>query len=262
MRKRKKRERSIREKRSFTKKNLLREEKKNNRVLFFFLLMTLIIVVVILIANIYHIKTITVEGNLHYTNDQIIGMVMKNRLDQNSLYLSLKYRKKDIRGIPFIEKISVDILAPDEIKIVVYEKAVAGYIEYLGKYMYFDKDGIIVETSMEKTESVPEITGLNFDYIVLHEALPVENTDVFQSILDMTQLLEKYEIKTDKIYFDKDNQMVLYFEDIRVRLGDISNIDDKIIRLKSILPEIKGEEGILHMENFEKNSSNIIFNKD
>ena len=195
----------------------------------------------------YRIKTITVEGNIHYTNDEVIAMVMKNQLDKNSLYLSLKYRKKDIRGIPFIEKISVNIVSPQEIKIIVYEKAVAGYIEYLGKYMYFDKDGIIVETSGGRTKGIPEITGLKFDYVVLHEPLPIDNVEIFQSILDMSQLLEKYEISADKIYFDKDNQMILYFEDIRVRLGDISNIDDKFIRLKAILPEIEGNKGILHM---------------
>ena len=237
-------------------------ESRKKNLLTVLLALVLVFGAALLLWNVYHVKTITVEGNLHYTNDEIIGMVMKNKLDQNSLYLSLKYRKKDIRGIPFIEKLSVNILAPDEIKIIVYEKAVAGYIEYLGKYMYFDKDGIIVETAEEKTQSVPQITGLNFGYVVLHEPLPVEDSKVFQSILDMTQLLEKYEINTNKIYFDKDNQMVLYFEDIRVRLGDISNIDDKIIRLKSILPTIEGEKGILHMENFEKNSTNIIFNRD
>lgn len=218
--------------------------------------------ILILFFYSYRIKTITVEGNIHYTNDEIVAMVMKNGLDRNSLFLSLKYRKKDIRGIPFIEKISVNIISPEEVKIIVYEKAVAGYIEYLGKYMYFDKDGIVVETSGEKTKGIPEITGLEFDYVVLHEPLPIDNVGVFQSILDMSQLLEKYEISADKIYFDKDSEMILYFGDIRVRLGDISNIDDKFIRLKSILPEIEGNKGILHMENYEKNSSNITFNKD
>ena len=82
-----------------------------------------------LIMERYTVKTITVEGNIHYTNDEIVNMVMKNRLDRNSLYLSLKYRKKGIEGIPFIEKMSVNILAPDTIKVIVYEKAVAGYIE-------------------------------------------------------------------------------------------------------------------------------------
>ena len=117
------------------------------------------------------------------------------------------------------------------------EKAVAGYIEYLGKYMYFDKDGIIVESSDQKTAGIPQITGLEFNYVVLHERLPIENTEIFQSILDITQLLEKYEISAEKIYFDKNQQMTLYFENIRVRLGDISNIDDKITRVKTILPD-------------------------
>ena len=208
------------------------------------------------------VKTITVEGNVHYSNDEIIAMVMKSKWDHNSLYLSMKYRKKGIVGIPFIEKMSVDILAPDSIKITVYEKAVAGYIEYLGKYMYFDKDGIIVETSDVKTAGIPQVTGLQFDYVVLHERLPIENDTSFQSILDITQLLTKYEISIDKIYFDQNNQMTLYFENIRVRLGDISNIDDKIMRLKTILPELEGQKGILRMENYEDGMKNITFNKD
>ena len=56
--------------------------------------------------------------------------------------------------------------------------------------------------------------------------------------------------------------MTLYFEDIRVRLGDISNIDDKIVKLKAILPELDGQKGILRMENYNENSKNITFNKD
>ena len=208
------------------------------------------------------VKTITVEGNVHYSNDEIVSMVMKNKLDHNSLYLSMKYRKKGIVGIPFIEKMSVDIMSPDTIKITVYEKAVAGYIEYLGKYMYFDKDGIIVETSDVKTAGIPQVTGLQFDYVVLHEKLPIDNDTMFQSILDITQLLTKYEISIDKIYFDQNNQMTLYFENIRVRLGDISNIDDKIMRLKAILPELEGQKGILRMENYEDGMKNITFNKD
>ena len=239
------------------------KRKKINRnwikIITFLMVLSLVL---IFLFYFYRIETITIEGNIHYTNDEVVAMVMKNQLDRNSLYLSLKYRKKDIRGIPFIEKISVNIISPQEIKIIVYEKAVAGYIEYLGKYMYFDKDGIIVETSGKKTKGVPEITGLEFQYVVLHEPLPIDNIQVFQSILDMSQLLEKYEISADKIYFDKDDQMILYFEDIRVRLGDISNIDDKFIRLKEILPEIEGNKGILHMENYNKNGSNITFNKD
>ena len=222
----------------------------------------LVLCIFLFVLDRYTVKTIAVEGNVHYTNDEIVDMVIKNHLDHNSLYLSLRYRNKGIEGIPFVEKMSVNILAPDSIKITVYEKAVAGYIEYLGKYMYFDKDGIVVETSEQKTAGIPQITGLEFNYVVLHESLPIENTEIFQSILDITQLLTKYEISAEKIYFDKNNQMTLYFENIRVRLGDISNIDDKITRLKAILPELEGQKGILRMENYEEGMKNITFNRD
>lgn len=262
MAKKKKKKQSITYEKSPKIVELPKTKKIGGRVWMFLGIAVFLLCVFLLIAGRYTVKTITVEGNVHYTNDEIVDMVMKNQLDHNSLYLSLKYRKKGIVGIPFIEKMNVSILAPDTIKITVYEKAVAGYIEYLGKYMYFDKDGIIVETSDKKTAGIPQITGLEFDYVVLHESLPIENTDIFQSILDITQLLGKYEISAEKIYFDKNEQMTLYFENIRVRLGDISNIDDKITRLKAILPELEGQKGILRMENYEEGMKNITFNRD
>ena len=48
--------------------------------------------------------------------------------------------------------------------ITVYEKAVIGYIRYMGCNMYFDKDGIVVESSTETFEKVPEIIGLKFKF--------------------------------------------------------------------------------------------------
>ena len=76
----------------------------------------------------YTIKTIYVEGNVHYTQKEIIDMVTKGSLGHNSLYLSVKYRKKGVENIPFVDVMDVQILSPDTIKIVVYEKALAGYV--------------------------------------------------------------------------------------------------------------------------------------
>ena len=137
----------------------------------------------------------------------------------NSLYLSLKYRNKEIRDIPFIETMSVRVDSPDSITIRVYEKSVAGYVEYMGRYMYFDRDGIVVESSETRTEGIPQVTGIRFDHVVLYEALPVKNTDIFQEILSITQMLSKHQITTDKIYFNESNEITLYFDNIRAKLG-------------------------------------------
>ena len=115
----------------------------------------------------YTVTNVYVEGNVHYSNEEIMDMVMSGRYGNNSLILSLKYRDKSIEGIPFVEKMDVSVLDPHTVKIEVYEKALAGYVEYLDRYLYFDKDGIVVESSSEKTKGIPMVTGLTFDHVVL-----------------------------------------------------------------------------------------------
>ena len=207
----------------------------------------------------YTITNIYVDGNTHYTDEEIVNMVMVDKLDHNSLYLSLKYQDKSITDIPFIEKMDVNIVSPDTIRINVYEKAIAGYISYLGRYMYFDRDGIIVESSLETTDGVPEVMGLDFNSVVLYQRLPIDNTDVFEEILDITQLLSKYNLNADKIFFDKDYNVYLYFDDVEVTIGTNSHIDEKIIQLQYILPKLEGKSGILDMEDYDGTSKNIIF---
>lgn len=207
----------------------------------------------------YTITNIYVDGNTHYTDEEIVNMVMVDKLDHNSLYLSLKYQDKSITDIPFIEKMDVNIVSPDTIRINVYEKAIAGYISYLGRYMYFDRDGIIVESSLETTDGVPQVMGLDFNSVVLYQRLPIDNTDVFEEILDITQLLSKYNLNADKIFFDKDYNVYLYFDDVEVTIGTNSHIDEKIIQLQYILPKLEGKSGILDMEDYDGTSKNIIF---
>ncbi len=211
------------------------------------------------IADNYTITNIYVTGNTHYTNDEIIDMVIKDSLSHNSIYLSLKYRDKSIEGVPFVEKMDVDIVSPDTVRINVYEKAVAGYIAYLGRYMYFDRDGIVCESSLEPSDTVPQVMGLSFDYCIMHEKLPIENQNIFEEILDITQLLAKYQLGADRIFFDSEYNVYLYFGEIEVSLGTEQFIDEKIIQLQYILPDLSGKKGILEMKDFDDDTKNITF---
>ncbi len=210
----------------------------------------------------YRITQVEVIGNHHYTEDEIKEMVLNGNVTDNSLLLSLKYRNRSIEDIPFIETMDVEVLGADSVRIMVYEKTLAGCVSYLGNYMYFDREGIVVESSPEFTEGVPEITGLHFDYVRLYEKLPVEKEEVFQEILNLTQLLEKYEISADKIYFDHDMNVTLYFGQARVRIGNGSNIDEKIMQLSVMVPAIEGKSGVLDMSEFNENTKSLTFEPD
>lgn len=226
-----------------------------------FILIALVISYVYIIEN-YTIKTVYVEGNIHYTNEEIIDMVMNGRYGHNSIFLSLKYRDKGIDDIPFIETMDVSIEAKDTVRIMVYEKAIAGYVTYLGRYIYFDKDGIVVETSEEETPGIPQVTGLTFDHIILHEPLPVENSEVFIDILNITQMLDKYSLSVDKIYFSPDYQVTLIFDEIRVALGSSSDIDEKIMVIQYMIPDLEGKKGTLDLREYTEDTKMISFEQD
>ena len=228
-----------------------------------------VIIGIILIAAIFGIVVtqfsvteVRVEGNGHYTDQQIKELILPEGLLNNSLYLSVIYRNKEIKDIPFVEMMDVEIVSNHAIQINVYEKALAGCVNYLGNYMYFDREGIVVETSDRLTDGVPQIKGLSFSHVVMHEKLPVEDETIFSTILNVTQLLAKYELQADKIFFGAEKDVTLYFGQARVYLGQDERLDEKIMQLVPILPHLEGKSGILNMEKFDENTVNIPFNLD
>ncbi len=208
----------------------------------------------------YTVKTVYVEGNYHYTQEEIRDYVMQGPFGDNSLWLSLKYRLKKEENIPFVDVMDVTILSPDTIKITVYEKALAGCIRYMDTYMYFDRDGYVVECSEIMTEGVPQITGLTFDHMVLEELLPVEDPEVFASIMELTKLLNKYELSADKIFFHSGGDITVYFGDIKAALGsDRDELENKMMRLPQLLSKLEGKKGTLRMENLTQDRTDVSF---
>lgn len=214
------------------------------------------------IISTYSIKNVYVEGNVHYTEDEIKDIVMEGALGNNSLYLSMKYSNKGVENIPFVDVMDVVVVSPDTIKIVVYEKALAGYIEFMDSYMYFDRDGYMVETSNVKTLGVPQIAGLQFEHVMLGEKIPLEDDSVFESIMNITNLLDKYELLVDKIYFQADMDIILYFEDVRVNLGKGNSLEEKLMVLPTFLGNLEGKKGVLHMEDYTEDGGMTVFDVD
>ncbi len=212
--------------------------------------------------NAFRITSVVVEGNIHYSTDQITEMVMSSDFSNNSVFLSMQYHNKSITDVPFVERIDVSVVDRQTVKITVYEKTLAGYVQYLGSYMYFDKDGIVVESSNVLTPGIPEVSGLKFNHVVLHEALPVENEEIFQEILNITNLLNKHGLSATKIQFDSLYDVSLHFGKVRVIMGEDADMDQIIMHLTGILPHLEGKSGVLHMENFSEANKDITFEED
>lgn len=211
----------------------------------------------------YTVQTVYVKGNVHYTQDEICNIVMDGPLGHNSLYLKFKYSDKGVKNIPFVDTMDVNILSPDTIEIIVYEKALAGCVAYMDSYMYFDREGYVVESSNITTEGVPLIAGLQFDHAVLGERLPVENESIFTTIMDLKKLLDKYSLTADKIFFQSSDDITIYFGEVKAALGDDkSQLENKLMRLPQILEKLDGKAGTLRMENLTEDNTGVTFQQN
>lgn len=213
---------------------------------------------IMLFANALQLKNITVVGAVRFSQKQIEEKVLTNKFDYNTLLLYLKYQYFQEINIPFIEKIDFEIMDPNTIKIYVYEKKITGCVKFFGEYLYFDKDGMVVESSSTKLSDIPQITGLTFDRVVLNEKLEVQKEELFNVILNFTHLIEKYGLDVETIKFNSYNEVTMKCGDIKVLLGKKNTYDEALSELKDILQETEGMALTLDMRDFTRDTKTII----
>ena len=210
----------------------------------------------------FKIEEIEVTGNKHYSKSQIKDFVLENGYIDNTVLLMLKNKIQPVENIPFVAKLEVEYITAHKVSITVYEKAMAGCVEYMNEYVYFDQDGYVLEISPTKLEDSPCITGMSFESMELYEKLPIEDEKRFRIILKMTQLIQKYKLPIESVRFTSDNEIVLKHDDIRIELGDGSNLEEQMVDLGQILEGLSGKKGTLDMKDFDTASGTASFKLD
>ncbi len=219
-------------------------------------------IAMLILFTCFHIDDIEVTGNKHYSDEQVKDFVLENGYIDNTILLMLKNKVNPIEDIPFIAKLDVEYVNAHKITITVYEKAMAGCVEYMNAYVYFDQDGYVLEISGRKLDDAPCITGMSFDTMELHEKLPIEDEERFKLILTLTQLIQKHELRIDSIRFTSEGEIVLQHKDVRIEIGDGSIMERQLVDLNQILDGLAGMKGTLDMRDFEVMNGKASFKKD
>ncbi len=211
------------------------------------------------------IETVKVTGNSFYSEDEIRNFVFDSKVENNTIKCYLNNRFGRNKEIPFVERYQIEIINRHEVEVIVYEKNIIGYVNYMGSYMYFDRDGTVVESSSELLDGICQVRGLSFSRIVLYEPIETSIKGLFAQVLTMTQLFDKFEMDIDLIDFDKENEVQISVGDIKVELGAAENLDLKIAELHDILPQMDGMKGTLYLDDMESGASSdgtYYFKKD
>lgn len=280
------------------KKNNFRYRKKMNKMTFRLVVSSVLLAVCVGLASfliIFHVKDVEIIGNTRNTEEEVKELVLKGPFSANSFLISLMKKNIETPDLPFVESIQVEMVSSHKIRIHVNEKQIVGYVRFLDCNMFFDKDGMVVEsqvapdvTDILEAETVdpdeiiapeevvdehettfhaavtdvPLIKGLTFDYVAIDAKLPVEDEQVFNTVLGITRIVDKYEIQPDWVEFDEDYRITLYYGTVRVTLGKDDLLEEKITRVAAILPKLTGKSGVLHMEDYMKGTTDIIFTED
>lgn len=203
------------------------------------------------------LKQVTITGSVRYSEEEIKQLLMTGPTDHITFLFWLRSRLQDWENIPFIEKIELEMTSKNSVEITIYEKLVTGCVEQMGSYLYFDREGRVVESSRQRLEDIPLVTGLKFSHIVLQQPLQVQREELFEVILNLVRLIEKQELTVEEIHFNSEYEVSLMIADCEVLLGKRRNYDEVIAVLRSVLASAEGRRLCIDMSNYENGNGRI-----
>lgn len=214
----------------------------------------MILALLLLTAGVFYFLRITqikVEGGEIYSDQEIISTAMSDQYSYHTLYFLAESKLGHVPCLPFVQEIDVEWKNPTSIILHVYDKTISGCVKYMGQYIYFDKDGVVLQSLSEPMDGVPVVTGIKFGKFTLNEAFEVKDDSLFDTIMNLSRLIKHYKVQVDQVKFEGKN-VTLYSGDVEVYLGQKDFYDDDLAALSSVLKKTnkKGLAGTINMENF------------
>lgn len=210
-----------------------------------------LVLIIFVLYFAFHIDTVKVEGTSIYTEEEIKTSVFARQYSDNELILLLYNKIFGINKLPFVEDIDIDYEDRNTVLLHVYDKTISGCIKYMGQYVYFDKEGRVLESLPRRRQEVPVVSGIQFGDFSIGEKFKVEDDSLFDSIMNVSQLISHYGISVKRIHVN-DGDIMLYSGNVQVHLGKKKLYNDQIAALSGVLGTTNKKKlsGTIDMENY------------
>ena len=133
-----------------------------------------------------------------------------------------------------------------------------GCVKVMGQYLYFDKDGLVTESAIERLPGVPLVKGLEFDRIVLHETLNIQKDELYDVILNLTKAIREAGIPAETIIFNSRGEVELEVGILTVELGKRNAYDLPIQKLADLYPSVSDRKLTIDLSGFDGGDEDII----
>lgn len=263
--KRKKRTKTSKESKTNNKKKKVNGKKGKMRKqakIVFGIIGFIIFIILLLCSPMFDVKNIVIEGNSEISNEKLIG-ISGLELNTNIFKFNKGLVKENIRENAYIENVEVTRELPSTVRINVVEREAKYMLQFADSYVYINNQGYMLEISNEKL-NIPILIGFTTDLSNIKAGNRINVADLKR--MDMVikiyeaaksngigELITKIDISNEKNY-----AIILETEGKKVYLGDCSELNTRILYLKSILETLQGKSGELFL-NVDLNSQDAYF---
>lgn len=221
-------------------------------IVFFLVILSMIFVMSVF----FRVSEIEVEGNVHYTDEEIILAVDVEEGDNMFFFDRFATLSRVFAKLPYVEEVSVDLVLPNKVIISVTESEALAYI-VLGDEMWTIDHSckILGKATDDEIGNLIPIIGLSPGTLMIGETLQTADGDT-ELVNYLAEVLSQLEDRgmdglVGSIDFSNKNHVEFTYNDkYTVRIGDAAYTEHKFGMLVSVLTQLlEGDIGIIDLSD-------------
>lgn len=226
-----------------------------------------LLVLVFLFLVLFKLDNIEVVGNSRFSDEQIKNYCINESGFNNTLIYYLMHRKTVTDDVPLLDYVETVYVNRNTIQLVAHEKQAVGMYQVDDQMYCIDQEGMVIEIV-----SVDDSTSLGLSIInnlcstahEVGESIETDDKSVLYALQALKSTFEKYNMTAQSIDIgensDGNKTYTMHFGNITIPLGEDKLLEEKMKRVAAILPKLEGKSGTLHLEYFDDETENIVFN--
>jgi cell division protein FtsQ len=133
------------------------------------------------------------------------------------------------------------------------------FIQY-GTFAYFNDEGEVVEVSDRILDDIIPVSGIVLESAEVGQHVAIDEKQL-NNMLNIIKILRKNNVAVTSGNFDEAGNFGVFSGAVYINFGNGSEIDEKVKRLNYILPKLVDMSGILHLEDWSTQDTDIVFEK-
>ncbi len=226
-----------------------------------------LLALVLLFLVLFKLDNIEVVGNSRFSDEQIKNYCINEDGFNNTLIYYLMHRKTVTDDVPLLDYVETVYVNRNTIQLVAHEKQAIGMYQVDDQMYCIDQEGMVIEiVSADESTSLglSVINNLCSSAKQVGENIETEDKSVLYALQALKSTFEKYNMTAQSIDIGEDSDgnktYTMHFGNITIPLGEDKLLEEKMKRVAAILPKLEGKSGTLHLEYFDNETENIVFN--